>query len=122
MTSTDVEIFKSGLDDLKYYIDGRVSEVEKHVNGQLDEMRAEMRTVNENVLLNSAKIDAYRDFMSVGFTINTVIIGFFGFLVTVAPMLREMYRDRKREKTEERLTRSEVQEMITEAISRTLKS
>ena len=118
MMSSDVEIFRSDLEDLKYYIDRRMSEVNK----RFDEMRAEIRTLNENVLVNSTKVDAYRDFMSIGFTIMTVIIGFFGFLVTIALMLREMYRDRKREKTEEILTRSEVQEMITEAISQALKN
>ena len=122
MTSTDVEIFKSGLEDLKYYIDGRVSEVEKRVDGRLNEVSAEIRTVNENVLVNSAKIDAYRDFMSIGFTILTLIIGFFGFLVTVAPMLREMYREAHREKKEPELTKAEVEVMITEAISRIQKS
>lgn len=120
MSSEDVilDVLKSEINGLKVYVDGRLLQTES----KIAELRAEMRTMNENVLVNSAKIEAYRDFMSIGFTIMTVIIGFFGFLVTIAPMLREMYRDRKREKTEERLTRSEVQEMITAAISRTLNS
>ena len=104
MTSSDVEIFRSGLEDMKMYVDMKIQEV-----------RTEIRTVNENVLVNSAKIDAYRDFMSIGFTIMTVIIGFFGFLVTLAPMLREMYQDRKRDKA---LTRSEVEEIVHSMLSR----
>ena len=111
MTSSDVEIFRSGLEDLKYYIDGRISEV-----------KAEIRTVNENVLVNSARIESQRDFMSIGFTIMAVVIALVGFVITLAPMFREMYRDARQAKRESALTRSEVEEMISDAISRTLKN
>lgn len=118
MTSTDVEIFRSGLEDLKFYIDGRISEVNK----QLVEMRAEIRTVNENVLVNSARIESQRDFMSIGFTIMAVVIALIGFVITLAPMFREMYRDARQVKREPELTRSEVERMIENAISRVMKS
>lgn len=129
MTSTDVEIFKSGLEDLKYYIDGRVSEVETNfgkrfdviesnlgeIKATLTEMRYELRQQEHD--MNHMQTTVYW-----GFAIMALVIAFIGCVITLAPMLREMYQDRKREKTEESLTRSEVQEMITEAISRTLKS
>ena len=51
-----------------------------------------------------------------------VVIALVGFVITLAPMFREMYRDARQAKRESALTRSEVEEMIAEAISRTLKS
>ena len=115
MTSSDVEIFRSGLEDLKFYIDGRILQTET-------ELRAEIRTVNENVLVNSARIESQRDFMSIGFTIMAVVIALVGFVITLAPMFREMYRDARQARRESALTRTEVEEMIADAISRTFKS
>ena len=57
-----------------------------------------------------------------GFAIMAVVIALVGFVITLAPMFREMYRDARQAKRESALTRSEVEEMIAEAISRTLKS
>ena len=89
MTSSDVEIFRSGLEDLMFYIDGRIS----NVNKQLGDVRAEIRTLNGNVLVNSAKIDAQLDFMSIGFTIMAIVVALVGFVVTLAPMFRDIYKD-----------------------------
>ena len=117
MTSSDVQIFKSGLEDLKFYIDTRISDVNK----QLTEIRTEIRTVNENVLVNSAKIEAQRDFISIGFTIMAVVIALIGFVVTLAPMFREIYRDAKiARKHDNNLTAEKVQLMIDDSIAKAL--
>ena len=117
MTSSDIEIFKSGLDDLKFYIDTRISDVNK----QLGEIKIEIRTINDNVLVNSAKIDAQREFMSMGFTIMAVVITLVGFIVTLAPMFRDIYRDAKTARYhDDKLTVEKVQLMIDEAIAKNL--
>ena len=117
MTSSDVQIFKSGLEDLKFYIDGRISDVNK----QLREIKAEIRTINESVLVNSAKIDAQRDFMSIGFTIMTVVIALVGFIVTLAPMFRDIYKDAKMAREHENnLTAEKIQNMIDNSIAKAL--
>lgn len=123
MTSSDVEIFRSGIEDLKYYIDGRFSEVDR----QFQEVRAELRTVHENVLVNTAKIDAQRDFMGIGFTIMAVVIALIGFIVTLAPMFREMYKDAKRGKMsnaseDTTLTVEKIQYMIDISIAEALRN
>ena len=113
MTSSDIEIFKSGLDDLKFYIDTRISDVNK----QLGEIKIEIRTINDNVLVNSAKIDAQRDFMSIGLVVITLV----GFIVTLAPMFRDIYRDAKTARYhDDKLTVEKVQLMIDEAIAKNL--
>ena len=113
MTSSDIEIFKSGLDDLKFYIDTRISDVNK----QLGEIKIEIRTINDNVLVNSAKIDAQRDFMSIGLVVITLV----GFIVTLAPMFRDFYRDAKTARYhDDKLTVEKVQLMIDEAIAKNL--
>ena len=118
MMSSDVEIFRSGLEDLKYYIDIRFSEMDK----QLKEVRTELREVHENVLVNTARLEAQRDFMSIGFTIMAVVIALMGFVVTLAPMFREMYKDARRVRSmkdtgEGTLTAERVQQMIDISIS-----
>ena len=113
MTSSDIEIFKSGLDDLKFYIDTRISDVNK----QLGEIKIEIRTINDNVLVNSAKIDAQRDFMSIGLVVITLV----GFIVTLAPMFRDFHRDAKTARYhDDKLTVEKVQLMIDEAIAKNL--
>lgn len=120
MTSTDVEIFRSGLDDLKYYIDTRFSESEKRTNAQFVELRAEIRTVQDNVLVNSAKIDAQRDFMSIGFTIMAVVIALIGFVITLAPMFRDIYKDAKQARRDNIITVEKIQSMIDSSINKAL--
>lgn len=120
MTSTDVEIFRSGLDDLKYYIDTRFSESEKRTNEQFVELRAEIRTVQDNVLVNSAKIDAQRDFMSIGFTIMAVVIALIGFVITLAPMFRDIYKDAKQARRDNIITVEKIQSMIDSSINKAL--
>lgn len=120
MTSTDVEIFRSGLDDLKYYIDTRISESEKRTNEQFVELRAEIRTAQDNVLVNSAKIDAQRDFMSIGFTIMAVVIALIGFVITLAPMFRDIYKDAKQARRDNIITVEKIQGMIDSSIAKAM--
>lgn len=122
MMSLDVGIFRSRLEDLKYYIDGRFSEVDR----QIHEVRTELRKVNENVLVNTAKIESQGDFMGIGFTIMAVVIALMSFVVTLAPMFREMYKDAKkvsmRNPSEDtKLTAERIQNMIDISIAKAMK-
>ncbi len=115
MTSQDnaryitVEMFNNGIAEIK-------AEIHKNT----EEIRAEIRTLDKRVEINSVKIDELHYFMGIGFAIMAVVVVFVGFVITLAPMFREMYRDAKKAKSEPPMTRSDIQSMIDEAISRAL--
>lgn len=115
MTSNDnqqyitVEILRSELSGLR-----------AEIRSDIKEIRSEIQTVREIALVNSAKIDAYRDFTGIWFTVLTVVIGLIGFMGTIAPLLREIYRNAKKHKTQETLTEEKVQSMINDSIAHAL--
>lgn len=104
-----VEILRSELGGLR-----------AEIHSDMKEIRSETQTVRDIALVNSAKIDAYRDFTGIWFTVLTVVIGLIGFIGTIAPLLREIYRDAKKHKPQETLTEEKVQSMINNSIAQTL--
>ena len=115
MTSQDnaryvtVEMFNKGI-----------AEIKAEINKNTEVIRAEIRAIDKRVEINSVKIDELHYFMGIGFAIMAVVVAFVGFVITLAPMFREMYRDAKKAKTDSPVSRSEIQSMIDEAISRAL--
>lgn len=115
MTSQDnaryvtVEVFNDGMAKINSRLDA--------IDATLREMKTEIRALDKRVEVNSVKVDELHYFMGIGFTVIAIVVGLLGFVLTLAPMFREMYRDRRREK---HVTRSEVSEMIEAAVSRAL--
>ena len=126
MTSADyenVEVFSAGISelrgsisDLKLAIDGRFVQLERKV----DELKAEVQVLDKNVAVNSAKMDMLQHYQTLGFTILTVVIALVGFVITLAPMFREMYRDARKDKKPE-ISEARLQEMIEATVSKVLK-
>ena len=119
MTSNDsqqyvtVEIFRSAIGELRAEILSGFSESRK----ENKELRTEIQAVRENTIANGAKIDAYRDFTGIWFTVIAVIVAFVGM---VAPLLRDLYKDSRMSKRQENLTEEKVQAMIDSAIAKAL--
>ena len=96
MTSQDneryvtVEVFNDGMAKINSRLDT--------IDATLTAMQAEIRTFDKRVEVNSVKVDELHYFMGIGFTVMAIVVGLVGFLMTLAPMFREMYKDHKREK------------------------
>ena len=131
MTSEDriiIELINSRFDAFEKRFDASEknnAERFEMINGQLvqlrkdvDSLKAEVVEIKHDVKMNSARVGDLHSFISVGFTIMAAVIALIGFMMTLAPMFRDMYRDRKQERKEhaEYVTRSEVEEIITKAL------
>ena len=118
MTSQDneryvtVEVFNDGMAKINSRLDT--------IDATLTAMQAEIRTFDKRVEVNSVKVDELHYFMGIGFTVMAIVVGLVGFLMTLAPMFREMYQDHRREKNAQHVTRSEVADMIEVAVARAL--
>ena len=121
MTSNDnqqyitVEIYNAGNDRLER----QIIKLSEKQDASFKELKTEIQTVREDSLINGAKIDAYRDFTGIWFTVITVIIGIVGL---VAPLLRDIYKDSRRAKEQENLTSEKVQSMIDNAIAKYMRN
>ena len=111
-----VEIFRSAIGELRTEILSGFSESRK----ENKELRTEIQSVRENTIVNGAKIDAYRDFTGIWFTVIAVIVAFVGL---AAPLLRDLYKDarqnRKNNEMEEvarKVMREEIREAIRESM------
>ena len=119
MTSKDnqqyitVEIYNAGNDRLER----QIIKLSEKQDASFKELKAEIQAVREGSLINGAKIDAYRDFTGIWFTVITVIIGIVGL---VAPLLRDIYKDSRKAKEQENLTSEKVQSMIDTAIAKAI--
>ncbi|MBQ3347470.1 MAG: hypothetical protein IJG39_10320, partial [Synergistaceae bacterium] len=97
MTSNDnqqyvtVELYNAGNDR----IERRIIQLSEKQDASTREIKAEIQAVRENTIANGAKIDAYRDFTSIWFTVIAVIIGLVGL---IAPLLRDIYKDARQSK------------------------
>ena len=118
MTSQDnaryitVEVFNDGMAKINSRLDT--------IDATLTAMQAEIRTFDKRVEVNSVKVDELHYFMGIGFTVMAIVVGLVGFVLTLAPMFREMYQDHRREKNAQHVTRSEVADMIEAAVARAL--
>ena len=89
MTSSDnyqyvtVEVFRSELGDLRSEFRSEFANIHK----EFEETHTEIQTVRDIALVNSAKIDAYRDSMTIWFTVLAIVVA-----------LMEMYKDYKQAK------------------------
>lgn len=115
MTSQDneryvtVEMFNKGIAELK-----------AEIRNNYEELRAEIRAIEKRVDINTAKIDGLQFYIGNWFTVMAVVVGIVGFMLTLAPMFRDMYKDRKQMKSEQlkrdilKELRPELKSMIDE--------
>ena len=124
MTSNDnqqyitVEIFRSAIGELRTEILSGFSEARK----ENKELRTEIQTVRENTITNGAKIDAYRDFTGIWFTVIAVVIALVGLF---APLLRDIYKDAKQSKRIDdmkEIAREVMREEIREAVHESIRA
>lgn len=111
MTSQDneryvtVEMFNKGIAELK-----------AEIRNNYEELRAEIRAIEKRVDINTAKIDGLQFYIGNWFTVMAIV----GFMLTLAPMFRDMYKDRKQMKSEQlkrdilKELRPELKSMIDE--------
>ncbi len=116
-----IDILKTELGEIRYNIRSGFAKNEK----EFKEIRTEIQTVRDIALVNSAKIDAYRDFSSFWFSILTIIVAIIGFAGTLAPMFREMYKEAKQNKIHDNMTEvarkvmhDEINSAVHEAINK----
>lgn len=121
MTSNDnqqfvtVEVYNSGINKLEK----QVIQLGEQMNTSFRELKNEIQTVNNNVLINTARIEDQKDFMSSGFTIIAIVIALVAIMTTLAPMFRDMYRDAKQARNDKNL-RDIIREEVDNAVSRAL--
>ena len=124
MTSNDnqqyitVELYNAGNDRLER----RIIQLGEKLDASVKELKAEIQTVREYSITNGAKIDAYRDFTTIWFTVLTVVIGIVGLF---APLLRDIYKDAKQNKKVndiEEIARKVMREEIREAIRENMRA
>lgn len=117
MTSNDnqqfltVDVYKSELGEIRTDIRSGF----ELFNNEFKNVHSEILSVREIAIINSAKIDAYRDFNSIWFTVIAVIIAIVGVMATLAPMFRDARHEHRDKDTH--ITRAEVQDMINSSIS-----
>lgn len=112
-----IEIFRSTIGELRTEILSGFSESRK----ENKDLHTEIQVVRENTIANGAKIDAYRDFTSIWFTVITVIIGIVGI---IAPLFRDIYKDAKQNKRIddiEEIARKVMHEEIRKAVQDSIK-
>ncbi|MBQ3347106.1 MAG: hypothetical protein IJG39_08440 [Synergistaceae bacterium] len=131
MTSNDnqqyvtVELYNAGNDRLERHIiqlGEKMDASSRENKSEFQRVKAEIQAVRENTITNGAKIDAYRDFTSIWFTVITIIIGFVGL---VAPLLRDIYKDAKQSKRiddMEEIARKIMREEIREAVRENMRA
>lgn len=124
MTSNDnqhyvtIDIFRTTIGDLRTEILSGFSETRK----ENKELRTEIQSVKENTIVNSAKIDDYKDFTGIWFTVIAVIIGIVGLF---APLLRDIYKDAKQSKRindMKEIAREVMREEIREAVRESMRA
>lgn len=106
MTSNDINVltvseFRSGIDGLKVYVDGRLLEHEKRLDARLGELKTEIHVLDRKIELNATKIDMLQHFQTIGFTVMGAVIGFAVVIVSIAPAMLEVFKARRNEKREE---------------------
>ena len=119
MSSKDVQVltgeqFSTGLDGLKVYIDGRLLETEKKIDARFVELQAEIQVLDRKIELNATRIDMLQHFQSIGFTVLGAIVGFAALVLTLAPTILELFRDKH---SRNRLD-DEVRSLVRDELSR----
>ena len=118
MTSNDnqqyitVELYNAGNDRLEK----RIVQLGEKQDSSFQALKTEVQTIRESTLINGAKIDAYKDFTAIWFTVIAVIIALVGLF---APLIRDIYKDAKLNKTMDKM-KEVAREVMREEIRDTI--
>ncbi len=96
MMSSDSEIIRSEIRGLKVYIDGRIIELEKKLDDRTSELKGQISEVNTELRVNAVKTEELKSLMNWHFTTLAIVVAIVGFTITLAPMFREMFRDKNK--------------------------
>ncbi|MBQ9573648.1 MAG: hypothetical protein IJR27_00020 [Synergistaceae bacterium] len=100
MTSSDIEIIGTLIDakieGLKVYIDGRIVELDNKLEAKTDELKEQIREVKTEVRINAVKIEDMQTSMNWHFATFAIVVAIVGFTITLAPMFRDMFRDKNK--------------------------
>ena len=123
MASNDV-ITKADIEGLKVYIDGRIKSVEDRMTGvesrlsgiegrimgvenritgvesRLTEATSEIKT---EVRVNAVKIEEVKNSLNWDFATLTIVVTLVGFVITLAQMFREMFKEKRRERNDDEI-------------------
>ena len=116
MISSDTQVltvddFRSGIDSLKVYIDGKLAEFSRSSDKAHDELKTEIR-------INAVRIEEVKNVMNWDFATLAIVVAVVGFTITLAPMFREIFQ---REKKPE-LTEQDIRRRVREEIAQSAKS
>lgn len=109
MTSSDnqqyvtVEMFNAGIESLRAEI--------RRGNEQMREIRAEVQALDRKVELNAHDIEHVQTSIYWGFAIMALVISLVGFVVTLAPMFKEMYKESRKSAELEKKSLKQEQEI-----------
>ncbi|MBQ9389491.1 MAG: hypothetical protein IJU07_04890 [Synergistaceae bacterium] len=100
MTSSDIEIIGTLIDakieGLKVYIDGRIVELDNKLEAKTDELKEQIREVKTEVRINAVKIEDMQTSMNWHFATFAIVVAIVGFTITLAPMFRDMFKDKNK--------------------------
>lgn len=96
MTSNDVEVIRSEIRELKVYIDGRIVELDNKLEAKTDELKEQIREVKTEVRINAVKIEDMQTSMNWHFATFAIVVAIVGFTIALAPMFRDMLRDKNK--------------------------
>ncbi len=112
MAINESEKINGGLENLRVYLDERLTKLESKIDG----LKQEIQAIDKSTGINAAKIEMLQHSQNVWFVVLTVVIGLVGFLVSFAPIFKEMYKDaRKNSRT---LTEENIRSVVRDEISR----
>ena len=116
ITSNDIQVltlddFRSGIDSLKIYIDGKLADFSRSLDKANNELKTEIR-------INAVRIDEVKNSMNWDFATLAIVVAVVGFTITLAPMFREMFRHDKNSE----LTEQEIRRIVREEIAQSAKN
>ena len=85
-------------------------------NRGMTDLKAEIRVIQDNVLVNTAKIDMLQHTQNIWFMVIAVVVALVGFLITLAPMFRDIYKDSRKESHS--MTEQEIRNIVRDEFMR----
>ena len=124
MTSGDnvltVEIFNAGMNEIKFEIQGIMSEIQimkgeiQGIKNDIQELKNEVRILDKNIAVNSGKVEVLQTSINLGFGVIAIVVAF---VVAFIPYFK---REKSEKQEKEFLTVEKAKSMIDEAVSRAL--
>ena len=119
MISNDI-VTPSALNAVKVSIEGQII----NLGEQLNEIKTEIRATNDNVLVNTTKIEMLQHSFYWGFAIIAFVVAFVGFMLMLAPTILEFFRQKLQQPKDSQayVTPDEVQVMIDKSLAKVIET